>query len=165
MISSWMAPIISPRAISSTTPASLPVSPMCGDRSFGLKDKLRYFGRRAPGGIGLNYRDLYPEPPPPEMAPSCAEGGVLGILCASIGAIMATEAVKLITGLGETLLGRLIVYDALDMTYRCIPLRRDPTRQAVSELIDYRAFCSMAPTAATRDAKFLRSARKSSKTI
>ncbi len=90
---------------------------------------------------GIHYRDLYPEPPPAGMVPSCAEGGVLGILCASIGAIMATEAVKLITGIGETLLGRLMVYDALDMTYRTINVRPDPETKPVTELIDYEAFC------------------------
>jgi adenylyltransferase/sulfurtransferase len=90
---------------------------------------------------GPQYRDLYPEPPPPGMVPSCAEGGVLGVLCASIGSVMATEAVKLVTGIGETLLGRLMVYDALDMTYRTIKIRKDPATQPVTELIDYEAFC------------------------
>jgi adenylyltransferase/sulfurtransferase len=75
---------------------------------------------------GPNYRDLYPEPPPPGMVPSCAEGGVLGVLCASIGSVMVTEAIKLITGIGESLLGRLMVYDALEMTYRQIKIRKDP---------------------------------------
>ncbi|MBV6760103.1 adenylyltransferase/sulfurtransferase MoeZ [Rhodococcus opacus] len=101
------------------------------------------FWEDAPNGRGLNYRDLYPEAPPPGMVPSCAEGGVLGVLCASIGSIMATEAVKLITGIGESLLGRLMVYDALDMTYRTIVLRRDPARTPVTELIDYDAFCGV----------------------
>lgn len=118
---------------------------------FRFEGQASVFWEDAPGGRGLNYRDLYPEPPPSEMAPSCAEGGVLGILCASIGAIMATEAVKLITGLGTTLLGRLIVYDALDMTYQFIPLRRDPQRQAITELIDYRAFCSPSLTSAAKE--------------
>jgi len=90
---------------------------------------------------GLQYRDLYPVPPPAGMVPSCAEGGVLGILCASIGSIMATEAIKLITGIGETLLGRLMVYDALDMDYRTIKVRKDPATAPVTELIDYEAFC------------------------
>lgn len=99
------------------------------------------FWENAPGGVGLNYRDLYPAPPPPEMAPSCAEGGVLGILCASIGAMMATEAIKLITGIGETLLGRLAVYDALDMSYRFIPIKKAPIRTPIKELIDYQEFC------------------------
>ncbi|NLE82484.1 MAG: adenylyltransferase/sulfurtransferase MoeZ [Rhodococcus sp.] len=101
------------------------------------------FWEDAPDDRGLNYRDLYPEAPPPGMVPSCAEGGVLGVLCSSIGSIMATEAIKLITGIGESLLGRLMVYDALDMTYRTIKLRRDPDRVPVTELIDYDAFCGV----------------------
>jgi rhodanese-related sulfurtransferase len=108
---------------------------------FRFEGQASVFWENAPGGAGLNYRDLYPEPPPPEMAPSCAEGGVLGILCASIGAIMATESIKLITGLGETLLGRLMVYDALDMTCRFIPLRRAPVRTPITGLVDYQEFC------------------------
>jgi molybdopterin/thiamine biosynthesis adenylyltransferase/rhodanese-related sulfurtransferase len=90
---------------------------------------------------GVQYRDLYPEPPPPGMVPSCAEGGVLGVLCASIGSIMVTEAIKLITGIGETLLGRLMVYDALEMSYRTVRIRKDPQGEPVTELIDYDAFC------------------------
>ncbi len=101
------------------------------------------FWEGAPDGLGLNYRDLYPEAPPPGMVPSCAEGGVLGILCASIGSIMGTEAIKLITGMGETLLGRLMVYDALDMRYRTINLRKDPEAPKITELIDYDAFCGV----------------------
>ncbi len=98
---------------------------------------------------GPNYRDLYPEPPPPGMVPSCAEGGVLGVLCASIGSIMATEAVKLITGIGEPLVGRLMVYDALEMSYRTVRIRRDPATEPITELIDYEAFCgSMSDAAA-----------------
>jgi molybdopterin/thiamine biosynthesis adenylyltransferase/rhodanese-related sulfurtransferase len=96
----------------------------------------------APGGReGVQYRDLYPEPPPPGMVPSCAEGGVLGVLCASIGSIMVTEAIKLITGIGETLLGRLMVYDALEMTYRTVKIRKDPAGEPITGLIDYEAFC------------------------
>ncbi|MBS0588640.1 MAG: molybdopterin-synthase adenylyltransferase MoeB [Proteobacteria bacterium] len=109
---------------------------------FRFEGQVSVFWENAPGGNGLNYRDLYPEPPPAEMAPSCAEGGVLGILCASIGAMMATEAIKLITGIGETMLGRLAVYDALDMSYRFIPLRRAPSRALINGLIDYQQFCS-----------------------
>ena len=90
---------------------------------------------------GPNYRDLYPEPPPPGMVPSCAEGGVLGVLCASIGSIMVTEAIKLITGIGEPLLGRLISYDALEMSYRTLRIRKDPHGAPITELIDYDAFC------------------------
>jgi len=92
---------------------------------------------------GPNYRDLYPDPPPPGMVPSCAEGGVLGVLCASIGSIMATEAIKLITGVGETLLGRLMIYDALEMSYHEVSIRKDPNGTKITELIDYDAFCGV----------------------
>src|SRR5882757_7938103 len=81
---------------------------------------------------GPNYRHLYPEPPPPGMVPSCAEGGVLGVLCASIGSVMVTEAIKLITGIGDTLLGRLIVFDALEMSYRTIKIRKDPKGEPIT---------------------------------
>ena len=97
---------------------------------------------------GPNYRDLYPEPPPPGMVPSCAEGGVLGVLCASIGSIMATEAVKLITGIGDSLLGRLMVFDALEMSYRTVRIRKDPDAEPVTGLIDYEAFCGSLSQAA-----------------
>ncbi|WP_068280958.1 adenylyltransferase/sulfurtransferase MoeZ [Aldersonia kunmingensis] len=108
-----------------------------------FEGQVSVFWEDAPDGRGLNYRDLYPEAPPPGMVPSCAEGGVLGVLCASIGSVMVTEAIKLITGIGEPLLGRLMVYDALDMNYRTIKLRRDPERQPITELIDYEAFCGV----------------------
>ncbi|MGH3979224.1 MAG: ThiF family adenylyltransferase, partial [Pseudonocardiaceae bacterium] len=101
---------------------------------------------------GPQYRDLYPEPPPPGMVPSCAEGGVLGVLCASIGSIMVNEAIKLITGIGETLLGRLMVYDALEMSYRTIKIRQDPGAEPVTELIDYEAFCGTVSNDAQRAA-------------
>ncbi|HEX8306156.1 MAG TPA: adenylyltransferase/sulfurtransferase MoeZ [Jatrophihabitans sp.] len=92
---------------------------------------------------GPNYRDLYPDPPPPGMVPSCAEGGVLGVLCASIGSIMATEAIKLITGVGEPLVGRLMIYDALEMTYNQVRIRKDPATKPITGLIDYEAFCGV----------------------
>ena len=92
---------------------------------------------------GLNYRDLYPDAPPPGLVPSCAEGGVLGVLCASIASVMGTEAIKLITGIGETLLGRLLMYDALAMSYRTIAIRKDPAAPAITELIDYDDFCGV----------------------
>src|SRR6201999_3379135 len=98
---------------------------------------------------GPCYRCLYPEPPPPGMVPSCAEGGVLGVLCASIGAIQVTEAIKLLTGIGEPLVGRLMVYDALEMHYRQVKVRKDPNcavcgeNPTVTELIDYEAFCGV----------------------
>lgn len=108
-----------------------------------FEGQVSVFWEDAPDGLGLNYRDLYPEPPPPGMVPSCAEGGVLGILCASIASVMGTEAIKLITGIGDSLLGRLMVYDALDMTYRTIKIRKDPATPKITELIDYDAFCGV----------------------
>src|ERR1700754_1357968 len=96
---------------------------------------------------GPCYRCLYPEPPPPGMVPSCAEGGVLGVLCASIGSIQVNEAIKLITGIGDPLVGRLMIYDALEMSYRSVKVRKDPEcpvcgkNPTITELIDYEAFC------------------------
>jgi molybdopterin/thiamine biosynthesis adenylyltransferase/rhodanese-related sulfurtransferase len=96
---------------------------------------------------GPCYRCLYPEPPPPGMVPSCAEGGVLGVLCASIGSIQVTEAIKVITGIGDPLVGRLMIYDALEMSYRSVKVRKDPEcpvcgkNPTITELIDYEAFC------------------------
>ena len=96
---------------------------------------------------GPCYRCLYPEPPPPGMVPSCAEGGVLGVLCASIGSIQVTEAIKLLAGIGDPLVGRLMVYDALEMSYRTVAVRKDPNcaicgeNPTVTELIDYEDFC------------------------
>lgn len=121
---------------------------------FRFEGQASVFWENAPNGLGLNYRDLYPEPPPPEMAPSCSEGGVFGILCASIASIMATEAVKLITGIGEPLLGRLVVYDALDMRYRELPVRRLPNRQPITDLAeDYQLLCGLGlPRGDTADA-------------
>ncbi|WNV82481.1 adenylyltransferase/sulfurtransferase MoeZ [Umezawaea sp. Da 62-37] len=113
---------------------------------FRFEGQVSVFWDDAPGGQGLNYRDLYPEPPPPGMVPSCAEGGVLGVLCASIGSIMVTEAIKLLTGIGDPLLGRLMVYDALDMTYRTIKIRKDPESPKITELIDYDVFCGVVST-------------------
>ncbi|WP_067455404.1 adenylyltransferase/sulfurtransferase MoeZ [Actinomadura macra] len=97
---------------------------------------------------GPCYRCLYPEPPPPGMVPSCAEGGVLGVLCASIGSIQVNEAIKLLAGIGEPLVGRLMIYDALEMTYRSVKVRKDPEcplcgkNPTQTELLeDYEAFC------------------------
>ncbi len=93
------------------------------------------------------YRCLYPEPPPPGMVPSCAEGGVLGVLCASIGSIQVNEAIKLLTGIGEPAVGKLVIYDALELEWRTLKVRKDPNcalcgeNPTVTELIDYEAFC------------------------
>jgi adenylyltransferase/sulfurtransferase len=104
---------------------------------------------------GPCYRCLYPEPPPPGMVPSCAEGGVLGVLCASIGSIQTTEAIKLIAGIGEPLIGQLMIYDALEMSYRKITVRKDPKCPLCSDkptqtalLPDYEAFCGVLSDAA-----------------
>lgn len=112
---------------------------------FRFEGQVSVFWEDAPDGRGLNYRDLYPEAPPPGMVPSCAEGGVLGVLPGTVGTVMATEAIKLITGIGEPLLGRLLIYDALAMTFRTVTLGRDPDRRPVTELIDYEAFCGVVP--------------------
>jgi molybdopterin/thiamine biosynthesis adenylyltransferase/rhodanese-related sulfurtransferase len=96
---------------------------------------------------GPCYRCLYPEPPPPGMVPSCAEGGVLGVLCASVGAAQVTEAIKLLTGIGESALGSLNIYEALELSWRKLKVRKDPNcaicgeNPTVTELIDYDAFC------------------------
>ena len=100
------------------------------------------------------YRCLYPEPPPPGMVPSCAEGGVLGVLCASIGSIQVNEAIKLLTGIGDPLVGRLMIYDALEMEYRKLKVRKDPNcalcgeNPTVTGLIDYETFCGAISEAA-----------------
>jgi adenylyltransferase/sulfurtransferase len=101
---------------------------------------------------GPNYRDLYPEPPPPGMVPSCAEGGVLGILPGMIGIIQATETVKIITGQGATLSGRLVLYNALEMKFRELKLRPNPVRPVIEKLIDYEQFCGI-PQAKVEEAK------------
>jgi sulfur-carrier protein adenylyltransferase/sulfurtransferase len=100
---------------------------------------------------GPCYRCLYPEPPPPGLVPSCAEGGVLGVLPGIIGVIQATETIKLITGIGEPLIGRFMIYDALRMRFRELKLRKDPecpvcgTNPTVTKLIDYEQFCGLRP--------------------
>jgi adenylyltransferase/sulfurtransferase len=107
---------------------------------------------------GPCYRCLYPEPPPPGMVPSCAEGGVLGVLCASIGSIQVNEAIKVITGIGDPLVGRLMIYDALEMSYRTVRVRKDPEcavcgkNPTITELIDYEAFCGTVSEDAQRAA-------------
>lgn len=92
---------------------------------------------------GPNYRDLYPDPPPPGLVPSCAEGGVLGILPGVIGTLQATETVKIILGVGTTLSGRLLLYDALNMRFRELKLNCNPDRPVIEKLIDYDEFCGI----------------------
>jgi adenylyltransferase/sulfurtransferase len=98
---------------------------------------------------GPCYRCLFPEPPPPGLVPSCAEGGVLGVLPGTIGTLQATEALKLILGIGEPLIGRLLLYNALDMSFDFVTLRKNPSCKVcgpdpeITELIDYEAFCGV----------------------
>lgn len=116
---------------------------------FQFEGQASVFNFLEPDGTrGPNYRDLFPEPPPPEMVPSCSEGGVLGVLPGIIGTIQATEAIKIITGIGKTLSGRLLLYDALDFSVRTVNLRKDPSNPisglnpTIKTLIDYEAFCN-----------------------
>ena len=98
---------------------------------------------------GPCYRCLYPEPPPPGMVPSCAEGGVLGVLCATLGSVQANEAIKLLCGISDPLIGRLLIYDALELSFKDIAVRKDPEcavcgkNPTVTELIDYEEFCGV----------------------
>ncbi|GAB5079276.1 molybdopterin-synthase adenylyltransferase MoeB [Arthrobacter sp. AD-310] len=94
---------------------------------------------------GPTYRDLYPEAPPAGSVPSCGEGGVFGMLCAAVGSLMVTEAVKLITGVGRSLLGRVALYDALGGSWREIRVAKDPAAGPITELTDYEAFCGITP--------------------
>ncbi len=98
---------------------------------------------------GPTYRDLYPEAPPAGSVPSCGEGGVFGMLCAAVGSLMVTEAVKLITGVGRSLLGRVALFDALGGSWREIKVARDPEAERITELTDYEAFCGIVPDTAT----------------
>ncbi len=108
---------------------------------------------------GPCYRCLYPEPPPPGLVPSCAEGGVLGVLPGIIGAIQANEAIKLILGTGESLIGKLLLFDALKMKFRELKLRKNPScpicgvHPTIHELIDYEAFCGITPQPTNKEDK------------
>lgn len=101
---------------------------------------------------GPNYRDLYPEPPPPGMVPSCAEGGVLGVLPGIIGCIQATETLKILLGKGTSLSGRFLIYDAMQMEFRELKLRKDPNAEPITGLIDYQQFCGNPQQAETPSA-------------
>jgi adenylyltransferase/sulfurtransferase len=112
---------------------------------FRFEGQVSVFWDDAPDERGLNYRDLYPQAPPAGSVPSCAEGGVLGMLCGTVGSVMATEAVKLITGTGDPLLGRVLLYDALRMSFRTVAVRKDPSAAPITALDDYETFCGTAP--------------------
>ncbi|WP_225227969.1 molybdopterin-synthase adenylyltransferase MoeB [Oerskovia rustica] len=119
---------------------------------FRFQGQVSVFWSAPPVGEGVVYRDVFPEPPPPGTVPDCATGGVLGAMCGTVGSVMATEAIKLITGAGRTLLGRLAVYDSLELTWRHLTVRADPQRVSVTELLAgdraYEVFCGVAPAAA-----------------
>src|SRR6184192_1927039 len=122
---------------------------------FRFEGQLAVFGAKD----GPCYRCLYPEPPPPGLVPSCAEGGVLGVLPGVIGTMQAIETIKLLLGIGQPLVGRLMLYDAFNMRFRELKLRRDPEcpmcgdHPTIRELIDYDQFCGIAPAATTAAAK------------
>jgi adenylyltransferase/sulfurtransferase len=107
--------------------------------------------------VGPCYRCLYPEPPPPGLVPSCAEGGVLGILPGIVGLIQANEVIKLVLGVGESLVGRLLIFDALSMKFKEMKLRKDPAcpicgdNPSINELIDYEQFCGITPVEESAD--------------
>ena len=109
-----------------------------------------------PKAKGPHYRDLYPEPPPPGLVPSCAEGGVLGILPGVIGCIQANEVIKIILGIGRTLSGRMLSYNALDMSFREFKLQPNPNTPEITELIDYQVFCGIGPEAEVVEEPFER---------
>lgn len=109
-----------------------------------------FWGAPPDGVDGVTYRDVFPAPPPPGASPDCATGGVLGAMCGTLGSVMATEAIKLVTGVGDTLLGRLAMYDALALTWRQLAVRRDPAREPVTTLLagtgeadPYATFCGL----------------------
>lgn len=125
--------------------AELAGKPYVWGSLYRFSGQVSVFWAAAPDGRARTYRDLYPQAPPPGTVPSCAEGGVLGVLCGTIGSLMATEALKLITGVGESLLGRVLIYDAAAMSIRTLTLPADPQRAPVTRLIDYEAFCGLSP--------------------
>jgi sulfur-carrier protein adenylyltransferase/sulfurtransferase len=95
------------------------------------------------GERGVNYRDIFPTPPPPGLVPDCAEGGVLGVLPGIIGSMQASEVIKILSGVGEPLAGRLFIFDAADFTTRVLKLSKSPNYQPITELIDYDMFCGL----------------------
>lgn len=109
--------------------------------------------KHADGSFGPNYRDLYPTPPPPGLVPSCAEGGVLGVLPGIIGSLQASEVIKVITGVGEPLVGRLYLFDALSFESRTLKFKKDPNTPKIEKLIDYEQFCGIVKPAAAEAKK------------
>ena len=140
-----MEPIIFRRAILVNDACILTGKPNVYGSIFRFEGQASVFG--VPGGPC--YRCLYPEPPPPGLVPSCAEGGVLGVLPGLVGTVQATEAIKLLLGIGQTLVGRLLLFDALDLNFREVRLRPDPDcpicgeHPSIDKLIDYEQFCGI----------------------
>jgi len=111
---------------------------------FRFEGQVSVFNHILPDGSrGPNYRDLFPEPPPPGLVPSCAEGGVLGVLPGIIGSLQASEVIKVVTGVGEPLAGRLFLFDAFNFETRTVKVAEDPDRKEITELIDYDEFCGL----------------------
>ncbi len=125
--------------------------PLVWGSVFQFDGQVSVFWSRPPEGHEpITYRDLHPTPPPAGSVPSCGEGGVLGVTCAAIGSVMATEAIKLITGIGEPLLGRIMLFDAVGMSWQTIKVRPAPDASPITELTeDYEAFCGVAPSASS----------------
>jgi sulfur-carrier protein adenylyltransferase/sulfurtransferase len=112
---------------------------------FRFEGQVSVFNHKgADGDFGPNYRDLFPVPSPPDAVPGCAEGGVLGVLPGTIGCVQANEVIKMVTGIGQPLAGRLLLFDALEMSFMTMKIGKDPDRKEVTALIDYQAFCQMA---------------------
>ncbi len=111
---------------------------------FRFEGQVAVFNLKQPdGSFGPNYRDIFPSPPPPGMVPSCAEGGVLGVLPGIIGSLQANEVIKVITGIGEPLSGKLHLVDALTLDSRTVSYGKDPNREEITKLIDYDQFCGL----------------------
>lgn len=112
---------------------------------FRFEGQVSVFNLTKNGERGVNYRDLFPSPPPPGLVPDCAEGGVLGVLPGIIGSMQASEVIKVLTGIGEPLAGRLFVFDAADFTTRVLKISKNPNLAPITELIDYDMFCGFKP--------------------
>ena len=112
---------------------------------FRFEGQVSVFNLTKNGERGVNYRDLFPSPPPPGLVPDCAEGGVLGVLPGIIGSMQASEVIKVLTGIGEPLAGRLFIFDAASFTTRVLKINKNPKLQPIKELIDYDEFCGYKP--------------------
>ncbi|WP_229675889.1 molybdopterin-synthase adenylyltransferase MoeB [Hoyosella rhizosphaerae] len=126
--------------------AALAGKPYVWGAIYRFEGQVSVFWEAAPFGLGVNYRDLFPDPPAPGSVPSCAEGGVFGALCGTVGSLMATEAIKLVTGAGDALLGRVLIYDALTVSFRTIGIRKSTRAEAITELVDYDVLCGVTST-------------------